>query len=52
MFDKVGMDTQAICIELVMGGICRNGFLWPVGVAVHNAIQDSIAFLVHRMSGS
>ena len=46
------MDTWAICIELVTNGICRSGFLRPAGVAVHEVIQDSMAFLVHRMSGS
>ena len=48
----MGMDTQAICMELVMSGICHGGFLRPAGVAVHCAMHDSMAFLVHRMSGS
>ena len=52
LFDEVGMDTWVMCIDSVMGGICQSGFLWPAGVAVHDAIQDSMAFLVCRMSGS
>ena len=52
LFNVVGMDTHAMCMEFVMGGICRSGFLQPAGVAVHDAIWDSMAFLVHRMSGS
>ena len=46
------MDTQAICIGLATSGICQGGFLRPAGIAVHRAIRDSMAFLVHRMSGS
>ena len=48
----MGMDTQAIWIELAMSGICWGGFLQPAGVVVHCAIHDSMAFLVCRMSGS
>ena len=39
-------------MESVMGGIHRSGFLCPAGVAVQDAIWDSMAFLMHRMSGS
>ena len=52
LFGEMGMDTWAMCIELVMSGICWGGFLRPAGVAVHCAIRDSMAFLVQRMSGS
>ena len=48
----MGMDTWATCMGLVMSGICHGGFLRPAGVAVHHAMRDSMAFLVHRMSGS
>ena len=46
------MDTHVTCMEFVMGGVCQSGFLQPVGVVVHDAIQDSMAFLVCRMSGN
>ena len=46
------MDTHVICMEFVMGGVLRSGFLQPVGVVVHDAIRDSMALLVRRMSGN
>ena len=47
------MDTHVTCIDsAVMSGIHRGGFLQLAGIAVHDAIRDSKAFRVHRMSGS
>ena len=45
------MDTWVTCMGSVMDGICQGGFLQPAGVAMHHAMHDSIAFLVHKMSG-
>ena len=41
-----------MCIKLVVGGICRDILLQPVGIIVHHVICDSIAFFMHRMSGN
>ena len=52
LFDEMGRDTRAMCIKLVMGGVCWHIFLRPAGIVVHCAIHDSIAFLVCKMSGN
>ena len=46
------MDTHATCMGVVMGNAHRSGFLLPAGMVMHNAIQDSRAFLVRRISGN
>ena len=46
------MDIWAMCIELEVIGFCQFGPFRPAGVIMHCAMRDSMAFLVHRMSGS
>ena len=48
----MGINTQATCIALMMGDVHWGGFLLPIGVTTHFPIHDSMAFLVHSISGS
>ena len=51
LFDEMGKDTQATCIELVMDGIHRDDLLWPAGMIIHCAIRDLMAFLMCKVIG-
>ena len=46
------MDIWVTCIELEVVGFRQFGPFRPAGVIVHCMMCDSMAFLVHRMSGS
>ena len=48
----MGMDTQAMCIASMIGGVHQSGFLLLTGVIMHCPMHDSMAFLVRNMSGN
>ena len=52
LLGRMGIDTRAMCIESVMSGARWSGFLQLAGIVVHCPMCDSIAFLVHSMSGN
>ena len=48
----MGIDTRAMCMESVVSDTHRSSLLLPIGVIMHHPIHDSMAFLVHSISGS
>ena len=49
---RAGRDTWATCIESIGCDTGQGGLLLLTGVTVHRPMHDSMAFLVHRISGS